>query len=74
MGERIRPFPLQRRIAKEFVGMEKLCISYCRANGLEFFPNTKYKVEYNPIDKCLRIYNCWGGTIVPAWFINANFV
>lgn len=40
--------------------MEKLCVSYCRANGLEFFPNTKYKVEYNPIDKCLRIYNCLG--------------
>ena len=54
--------------------MKKLCVSYCRANGLEFFPNTKYKVEYNPIDKCLRIYTCWGGTIVPAWFINANFV
>jgi hypothetical protein len=56
------------------VSMEKLCVNYCRANEAEFFPGTKYKVEYNSIDKCLRIYNYWGGTIVPAWFINANFV
>lgn len=54
--------------------MEKLCVKYCVANVLEFFPNTKYKVEYNHIDKCLRLYNCWGGTIVPVWFINNNFI
>ena len=52
----------------------KLCISYCRANGLEFFPNTEYKIEFNPIDKQLRIYNCWGGTIIPKWFVNENFI
>jgi hypothetical protein len=54
--------------------MKKLCTNYCRANGLEFFPNTEYEVEFNPIDKCLRIYTCWGGTIVPAWFVNNNFI
>ena len=54
--------------------MKKLCTNYCRANGLEFFPNTEYKVEFNPIDKCLIIYNCWGCTIVPTWFINNNFI
>lgn len=54
--------------------MEKLCVNYCRADELEFFSGTKYKVEYNPISKRLHIYNCWGSTIVPAWFINANFV
>lgn len=52
----------------------KLCVSYCRANGLEFFPNTEYKIEFNPIDKQLRIYNYWGGTIIPKWFINENFI
>lgn len=54
--------------------MKKLCINYCIANGIEFFPNIEYTVEYNPIDNCLRIYNCWSGTIVPAWFINNNFI
>lgn len=54
--------------------MEKLCVNYCRADRLEFFPNTKYKIEFNPIDKCLRIYNCWGSAIVPVRFINENFI
>lgn len=54
--------------------MEKLCVNYCRANELEFFSGTKYKVEYNSISKHLHIYNCWGSTIVPVWFINANFI
>ena len=54
--------------------MEKLCVNYCRANGLEFFSGEKYRIEYNPIDKLIRIYNCWGYTIVPVWFINSNFM
>lgn len=54
--------------------MEKLCIRYCIADGLEFFPNTKYKIEFNPIDGLLRIYNCWGCRVVPKWFINENFI
>lgn len=54
--------------------MKKLCINYCRVNGLEFFSNTEYKVEYNPIDGQLYLYNCWGITTVPTWFINNNFI
>lgn len=54
--------------------MERLCVNYCVANGVEFFPNTKYRVEFNPIDKLIRIYTVWGCTIVPAWFVNANFI
>lgn len=39
-----------------------------------YFVFIRQGLEFNPIDKCLRIYTCWGGTIVPTWFINNNFI
>ena len=52
----------------------KTCIRYCRIGSTEFFPGTQYPVEFNPIDRKLRIYTVWGAEIVTPEFINSNFI
>lgn len=54
--------------------MKKLCVRYCRIENTEYFPGTEYKVEFNPVDNHLRIYDCWGCRIVSPNFINENFI
>ena len=54
--------------------MTKLCTRYCRIENTEYFPGTEYKVEFNPVDNHLRIYDCWGWRIVSTKFINENFI
>lgn len=54
--------------------MEKTCVQYCRIGNTEYFPGTKYTVEFNPVDMQLRIYDCWGCNIVSAEFINMFFI
>lgn len=54
--------------------MEKTCVQYCRIGNTEYFPGTKYTVEFNPVDGFLRIYDCWGCNIVSPEFINTFFI
>ena len=54
--------------------MTKICTRYCRIDNTEYFPSTEYKVEFNPVDNYLRIYDCWGSRIVSLKFINENFI
>lgn len=35
----------------------RTCVRHMVKNGLEFIPGLQYKVDYNPIDKNLYIYN-----------------
>lgn len=52
----------------------KTCVRYCRVGSTEFLPGNEYKVEFNPIDRKLRIYTVWGAEIVTAEFINKHFI
>ena len=54
--------------------MTKTCIKYCRIGNTEYLPGTEYRVEFNPVDHQLRIYDVWGCQIVSLQFINANFI
>lgn len=54
--------------------MKKMCARYCRIENTEYLPGTEYQVEFNPVDRLLRIYDVWGSRIVPCEFINANFI
>ena len=54
--------------------MKKTCVSYCRIGSKEFLPGTSYVVEFNPIDRKLRIYTVWGAEIVSPEFINTHFI
>ena len=54
--------------------MEKLCIKYFRVGSLEFFTNNGYKVEFNPVDKQIYLYNVWGCVRVPKLVLDAHFL
>ena len=54
--------------------MTKTCVKYCRIGNTEYLPGTKYRIEFNPVDNLLRIYDVWGCQIVSLQFINANFI
>ena len=54
--------------------MEKICVRYCRIGNTEYFPGIRYRVEFNPVDHRLRIYDVWGCQIASLQFINANFI
>ena len=53
---------------------EKVCVRYCRIGNTEYFPGTKYEIEFNTVDNHLRIYDVWGCKIVSPKFINENFI
>ena len=36
---------------------EKVCVRYCRIGNTEYFPGTKYEIEFNTVDNHLRIYD-----------------
>ena len=56
------------------MSMQKVCVRYCRIGNTEYLPGTKYQVEFNPVDKQLRINDVWGCRTVSPQFINANVI
>ena len=54
--------------------MTKTCVRYCRIGNREYLPGTEYRIEFNPVDRQLRIYDVWGCQIVSLQFINENFI
>ena len=54
--------------------MTKTCVRYCRIGNTEYLPGTDYWIEFNPVDRQLRIYDVCGCKIVSCEFINANFI
>ena len=54
--------------------MTKTCIKYCRIGNTEYLPGTEYRIEFNPVDNLLLIYDVWGCQIVSGEFIIANFI
>lgn len=51
-----------------------MCVKYCHIGSKEFLPGSTYQVEFNPVDKKLRIYTVWGAEIVSPEFINRHFI
>ena len=54
--------------------MKKTCVEYCRIGNTEYLPGTEYRVEFNLVDRLLRIYDVWGSQIVSCEFINRYFI
>ena len=54
--------------------MTKTCVRYCRIGNTEYLAGTEYRIEFNPVDSLLRIYDVWGCQKVSSEFINANFI
>ena len=54
--------------------IKKVCVEYCRIGNTEYLPGTEYQVEFNPIDRLIRIYDVWGYRIVSCEFINRHFI
>lgn len=54
--------------------MEKLCVVTCRIDGLPFIAGETYKIERNPINGKLIIYNVWGYTSITLSELNRYFL
>ena len=54
--------------------IKKVCVEYCRIENTEYLPGTEYRVEFNPVDRLIRIYDVWGCRIVSYEFINRYFI
>ena len=54
--------------------IKKVCVEYCRIGNTEYLPGTEYQVEFNPVDRLIRIYDVWGCRIVSCEFINRYFI
>ena len=63
-----------KQLCNRFIFMTKTCVKYCRIGNTEYLPGTDYRIEFNPVDYQLRIYDVWGCQIVSGEFINANFI